>query len=139
MQNDSPDVLARKSWLNFIIDHNPCYLLSGLFMLSGCWLLNFALYTKAGDVRNLLLLLLMINLYEFLLIALGLTLIRRIAFKRDGRILLALEAFFLIDITFTPGILSTIDQRIGLLVNAALLVAAATKVSLILRGLNLPH
>ena len=124
MQSDSPAApapqLARRNWFNFIIDHNPCYLLSGLFMLAGCWLLNFALYTKAGDIRKLLLLLLIVNIYEFLLITLGLALIKRIAFKRDGRILLALEALFLIDITFTSGILSTIDLSIGLLINATL-------------------
>ncbi|HEV8291632.1 MAG TPA: hypothetical protein VGP94_06895 [Tepidisphaeraceae bacterium] len=139
MQNDSPDVPARRNFLHFIIDHNPCYLLSGLFMLTGCWLLNFALYTKAGDISKLLLLLLITNLYEFLLIALGLLLIKRIAFKRDGRILLALEALFLIDITFTSGVLSTIDLHIGLLINTAILLLAATKLLVILRGLNLPH
>src|SRR5882672_1850824 len=117
MQIDSPDVPARRNFLLFIIDHNPCYLLSGLFMLIGCWLLNFALYTKAGDIGKLLLLLLIINVYELLLITLGLTLIKRIAFKDDGRILLALEALFLIDITFTAGVLSTIDLHIGLLIN----------------------
>jgi len=143
MQSDTPAAptpeLARRNWLHFIIDHNPCYLLSGLFMLAGCWLLNFALYTKAGDIRKLLLLLLIVNLYEFLLITLGLALIKRIAFKRDGRILLALEALFLIDITFTSGILSTIDLSIGLLINATLLTLAAIKVFLILRGLQLPN
>src|SRR5215216_317762 len=100
MHNDSPLVPARKNWLLFIIDHNPCYLLSVLFMLIGCWLLNFALYTNAGDIRKLILLLLIVNLYELLLIALGLTLIKRVVFKNDGRILLGLEALFLIDITF---------------------------------------
>src|SRR6266568_3933528 len=64
MQSDSPAApapqTARRNWLNFIIDHNPCYLLSGLFMLAGCWLLNFALYTKAGDIRKLLVLLLIV-------------------------------------------------------------------------------
>src|SRR2546421_4978962 len=143
MQSDSPAApapqLARRNWLNFIIDHNPCYLLSGLFMLAGCWLLNFALYTRAGDIRKLLLLLLIVNIYEFLLITLGLALIKRIAFKRDGRILLALEALFLIDITFTSGILSTIDLSIGLLINATLLTLAAIKVFLVLRGLRLPN
>src|SRR4051812_3989548 len=143
MQDDSPaspaPIPTRRSLLLFIIDHNPCYLLSGLFMLTGCWLLNFALYTRAGDIRKLLLLLSITNLYEFLLIGLGLILIKRIAFKRDGRILLALEALFLIDITFTSGILSTIDLRIGLLINAALLILAATKLFLIFRHLNLPH
>ena len=139
MQTDSPPAPARKNWLLFIIDHNPCYLLSGLFMLIGCWLLNFALYTNAGDIRKLILLLLVVNVYELLLITLGLVLIKRFIFRNDGRILLGLEALFLIDITFTSGVLSTIDLHVGLLINLAVLVLAALKVFLILRGLNLSH
>src|SRR6266480_7437534 len=139
MQSDSYIAPPRNYWLRFIIDHNPCYLLSGAFMLLGCWLLNFALYTKAGDIQKLLLLLLIINLYEFLLIALGLTLIKHPAFKRDGRILLALEALFLVDVTFINGIISTIDFRIGLFINLALLILAAIKVHLILTHLRLPN
>src|SRR4051812_32553066 len=115
MQSDSYLAPPRNNFLRFIIDHNPCYLLSGAFMLLGCWLLNFALYTKAGDLKNLILLLLIINIYEVCLIALGLVLIRKDMFKRDGRILLALEALFLVDVTFINGIISTIDFRIGLL------------------------
>jgi hypothetical protein len=139
MQTDSPDIPARKNWLLFIIDHNPCYLLSGLCMLIGCWLLNFALYTNAGDIRKMLLLLLVVNVYELLLITLGLVLIKRFVFRNDGRILLGLETLFLIDITFTSGVLSTIDLHIGLLINFTVLILAALKVFLILRGLNLPH
>jgi hypothetical protein len=123
----------------FIIDHNPCYLLSGACMLIGCRLLNSALHTPAGDVNKLLLLLGVINLYELLLIALGLVLIRRVAFKRDGRILLFLEALFLIDITFTGGVISTIEFRSGLLINTALLILAALKAFFILHRLDLPR
>jgi len=139
MQSDSYIAPPRNNWLRFIIDHNPCYLLSGAFMLLGCWLLNFALYTRAGDIQKLLLLLLVINLYEFLLIALGLVLIKHLAFRRDGRILLALEALFLVDVTFINGIISTIDFRIGLFINLVLLVLAAIKVRLILTRLRLPN
>jgi len=150
MQDDSPAAPAlqpgfepaqnqtRRSFLRFIIDHNPCYLLSGACMLLGCWLLNFALYTRAGDIHNLLLLLLVINLYEMLLITLGLFLIKRVAFKRDGRILLSLQALFLVDVTFTSGMISTIDLHIGLLINLAVLILAALKVSVILHNLRLP-
>jgi hypothetical protein len=64
-----------RHWLRFIVDHNPFYLLSGASMLLGCYLLNCALYTKAGDLHKLLLLLGVTNVYEILLIVLGVFLI----------------------------------------------------------------
>jgi hypothetical protein len=139
MQSNSTAAPTRRSWLLFIIDHNPCYLLSGACMLIGCRLLISVLHTPAGDVKKLLLLLGIINLYELLLVILGLVLIKRIAFKRDGRILLALQALFLVDITFTSGIISTIDLGSGIFINAALLILAAFKVSFILHNLKLPR
>lgn len=134
----APQSRRTTTLLAFIIDHNPCYLLSGILMLFGCWLLNSALHTKAGDIRKLLVLLLIINLYEALLILLGLTLIKRIAFKRDGRILLGLQALFLVDVTFFTGVISTIDFAWGLLINLAVFALAALKVRIILKGLHLP-
>jgi hypothetical protein len=136
---DTVDPKARRSWLLLVMDHNPFYLLSGAFMLVGCYLLNIALYDKAGDTRKLLVLLGTINVYELLLVVLGLTLIRKRGFVRDGRILLGLEALFLVDITFTTGVISTINARWGMLVVAALLVLAAIKLKLILSSLKLPQ
>lgn len=133
-----PTASVSRNWLRFILDHNPFYLLSGASMLLGCYLLNSALYTKAGDVRKLLILLATTNVYEILLILLGLVLIRRRGFERDGRMLLALEALFLVDITFINGVISTIDAWWGTLINAVLLSLAAAKLWIILRSLNLP-
>lgn len=130
---------ARRSWLLLIIDHNPFYLLSGACMLVGCYLLNLSLYDKAGNVRNLILLLGMVNVYELLLVILGLVLIRRARFVNDGRILLGLEALFLVDVTFTNGVISTVNANWGLLVGAAILLLAAIKLKVILSALKLPH
>ena len=105
-----------RSWLRLIVDHNPFFLLSGLCMLFGCYLLNGGT-TRAGDVGKLVILLLVINAYEAMIIPLGLTLIRRGEFfKRNGRMLLVLELLFLIDITFTNGVISTVDARWGWLI-----------------------
>src|SRR5688500_3738625 len=90
----STSATIRRPWLLMLMDHNPCYLLSGGCMLLGCFLLNTALHTKAGDVGKLLTLLAVVNVYELLLVTLGLALIKRPAFVRDGRILLGLEAMF---------------------------------------------
>ena len=128
---------APRSWLRLIVDHNLFFLLSGLCMLFGCYLLNGALYTRAGDVRKLVILLLVINAYEAMIIPLGLMLIRRGEFfKRDGRMLLVLELLFLIDITFTNGVISTVDARWGWLIALVVLVLAAVKLGIILRALT---
>lgn len=130
---------APRNWLRLILDHNPFYLLSGFCMLWGCYLLSGALYTKAGDLHKLLFLLGVINAYEALIIPLGLVLIRRRMFKDDGRVLLALELLFLVDITFTNGVVSTINAAWGWMLAGALVALAALKVGIILRGLRLPN
>ncbi|MFI5381088.1 MAG: hypothetical protein ACHRHE_17460 [Tepidisphaerales bacterium] len=122
-----------RTWLTWIIDHNPCFILSGLSMLFGCHLLNLALYTPAGDTHKLLGLLAVVNVYELLLVAIGLVLIRKPVFVRDGRILLGLEAMFLCDVTFTSGIIATVDPRWGFGIAAVLLALAGVKLALILR------
>ncbi|MGA2498532.1 MAG: hypothetical protein ABSH20_12360 [Tepidisphaeraceae bacterium] len=127
-----------RTWLIWIIDHNPCFILSGLSMLFGCHLLNLALYTPAGDTHKLLGLLAVVNVYELLLVAIGLVLIRKPVFVRDGRILLGLEAMFLCDVTFTSGIIATVDPRWGFGIAAVLLALAGLKLALILRVLDAP-
>ncbi len=127
-----------RTWLTWIIDHNPCFILSGLSMLFGCHLLNIALFTPAGDTHKLLGLLAVVNVYELLLVAIGLVLIRKPVFVRDGRILLGLEAMFLCDITFTSGIIATVDPRWGFAIAAVLLALAGLKLALILRALGAP-
>lgn len=128
--------ISRHAWLRFIIDHNPCYLLSAACMLVGCYLLNAALYTPAGDVGKLLAVLVVVNLYEACVILLARVLIRFPLVQRDAWIVLFVESLFLTDITFVSGVISTVDPASGLAINAALLVLAAFKIYLILRLLR---
>jgi hypothetical protein len=125
--------------LRFIVDHNPFYILSGLCMLLGCYLLSDALHTSAGDIPRLLVVLAVVNLYEAMIIPLGLVLIRRPGFVRDGWMLLLLELLFLIDIVFTQGIIATVEARAGLLVGLAILAVSAIKITVIVRMLRLPN
>src|SRR6185369_3241194 len=69
-----------------------------------------------------------VNVYELLLITLGLVLIKRFVFRNDGRILLGLEVLFLIDITFTSGVLSIIAQ-----------IAAILLIPTLYKYIALPH
>src|SRR4051794_24390437 len=92
---------GRKTWWEWVWDHNPCFLLSTVMMLVGCYLLNSAMDVRAGDVGKLFGLLGAINLYEGAIILLGLVLIRRTrGVARDGLWLLLFEILFLVDGTF---------------------------------------
>lgn len=136
--SSAPHSAGLATWLTWIIDHNPCFILSGLSMLFGCHLLNLTLYTPAGDTHKLLGLLAVVNVYELLLVFIGLVLIRKPVFVRDGRILLGLEAMFLCDVTFTSGIIATVDPLWGFAIAAILLALAGVKLALILRALGAP-
>ena len=129
-------LVSRHRWLRFVIDHNPCYLLSAACMLLGCYLVNSALHTPAGDVRKLLAVLLVVNLYEACVILLARVLIRFPLVQRDAWIVLFVESLFLTDITFVSGVISTVDPASGLLINSALLALAALKIFVILRLLR---
>src|SRR4051794_12220898 len=91
---------ARRGLLHLIAEHNPFYLISASCMLFGCLLLTNSLSWDPIAVRRLLILIVTLNVYEFALVAIGLYLIARRGLKRDGWMLLVLEAFFLVDVTF---------------------------------------
>src|SRR5688500_11080747 len=102
-----PDRLQRKprtaggqDLLEFLIEHNPFYLLSAGCMLLGCLVLANTMSFTPVRAGRLLALIVTLNVYEAVLIALGLLLIVRRNLVRDGRVLLVLEAFFLVDVTF---------------------------------------
>src|SRR6476620_3676533 len=96
-----PDPPRRENpLLRFLVHHNPFYLLSALCMIAGCFALNSALQTRSGELSKLLLLMGTLQLYELLLVGLGLYLIVKHRLDRDGRTLLLLDAVFLVDLTF---------------------------------------
>ena len=73
--------MPRRSLLRFIIDHNPFFLLSAVCMLGGCLALTNSLSWSPIRLQRLLMLVVTLNIYEALLIALAIFLIakRRLA------------------------------------------------------------
>jgi hypothetical protein len=132
-----PRVRLMQSLLQLIVDRNPFYLLSALCMLVGCILLtNSTSYSPIARGR-LLVLLGTLNVYEFLLIGLAVWLIARRDLVRDGAILLGIEAFFLVDITWLNHELFTIDLKLGAIVATLLMIAATVKLAAIFVGLRI--
>lgn len=127
----------RHSFTRLIINHNPFYLLSAACMLAGCLALTNTLSWEPVPLSRLLVLIVTLNVYEVLLIGLGLFLVVRRGLLRDGMMLLVLEALFLVDVALLNGEVFTIDRWMGLAVNAALFVAAVVKVTVVFRVLRL--
>src|SRR4051794_38465425 len=82
----------RPSLWRFVVDRNPFFLLSAVCMFAGCRVIIAALGVSPGEIRKLVGLIGVLNLYELLLIALALFLIKARGQNRDGWILLAIEA-----------------------------------------------
>ncbi|HYO09189.1 MAG TPA: hypothetical protein VER17_09470 [Tepidisphaeraceae bacterium] len=120
-----------------LIDHNPFYLLSAACMLFGVFALNGSLDYSPIGVRKLLTMIVMLNVYEAIIIALAVFLLRR-GIRRDALLLLIVEAFFLADVGFLNMEIFATHAAVGLLVNVLLLAAAAVKVGFIFRAAGIP-
>src|SRR4051794_37139090 len=117
---------------------NPFYLLSAACMLAGCTALSNSLSWSPIKLNRLLMLIATLNLYELLLVGLGLYLLVVRRLRRDATILLILEAFFLADVTFLNHEIYAEDVRVGAIVNAIVLVLAFAKLAAVFRCLRVP-
>jgi hypothetical protein len=126
----------RPSLLRFLTEHNPFYLLSAACMLASCLALTNSLSWTSISKSRLLTLIVTLNVYEAALIAIALFLVTRRKLRRDGRMLLLLQAFFLADFTFLNAEIATLDVRTGVAVNACLLVLAVVKMGVVIRVLK---
>lgn len=132
-----PQGPSRPSWVRFIHDRNPFFLLSALSMFAGYRIVLGAINSAPGDLGHLLLLISVLQVYEALLIALGLFHIVRRGLQRDGWFLLFIEALFLVDLTNLNAEFFTANQHFGSIVNGACFLLAMAKVLVVVRTLNL--
>ena len=131
---DAPAVYEKsRGPLRLIATHNPFLLLSGVCMLVGCFLINAAAHADPDRVDTVVYLLAAFNLYEILVIGLGLYLVRRgdAGGVRDAAVLLVLEALLLSDFTFLYAEVFTKSLGIGAVVAGVGLALAMVKVAVI--------
>jgi hypothetical protein len=121
--------------LHLIADRNPFYLISAACMLGGCLALTNSLSWLSLPLERLLLLIATINIYEAALIGLALLLLKR-HLMRDGNILLILEAFFLVDVSFLNAEVATANFHLGIFISILLFALAVIKLRLIMRALG---
>lgn len=106
---------------------NVFYILSALLMLLGCYLVCIPYLYKPRALGALLALLGTINLYEALVIATCVYLIRRAPFRREVPLLLLIEVAFLFDGTFTVNACVTAHYLWGLVITAGSLALGFAK------------
>src|SRR5687768_7477091 len=99
MTLDPPRGGPQPTHARLIEDHNPFYLLSAACMLFGLFAVNGSLDWSPIGLGRLISLIVMLNIYEAAVIALGCFLMRR-GIRRDALMLLIVEAFFLADVGF---------------------------------------
>ncbi|MEX0653951.1 MAG: hypothetical protein WD534_09160 [Phycisphaeraceae bacterium] len=110
---------------------NPFYLLSGVCLFAGCFLVSAALREQRDQLGPVLALLGVVTVYEWLVLGLGLLLVARRGLTRDGGYLLLLTTLLLSDGTFVYNELATLSAAVGGTVNAAAVGLGLLKVALI--------
>jgi hypothetical protein len=123
--------------VQFLSKYNPFYLLSACCMLFGVFAMNDSLDWSPIPMSQLLTMIVTLNVYEAMLIALACFLLRR-GIRRDAMILLVIEAFFLADVGFLNMEVFARNPWVGLVVNTLVLAAAAAKVLLVCHAAGIP-
>jgi hypothetical protein len=130
-------------WWRWIIDRNPMFLISGVFMLAGCFLVSQHIHAvdpaEVGETNiafMLVGLLVVLNVYEFAVIGLGLALAKTRTLVRDARHLLGLALLLLIDAAFVYTESGIASPGVGVAIAAVATALAVVKVGLVLRSLR---
>ena len=110
---------------------NPFYGMSAAAMLFGCYMVNHALGLEPGRLGKLLTLMGVLQVYEGLLIALGVYLVATRRAPRDGVTVLVLETLFLLDATLLATESVTASSSVGSAVAVVLVGLAVGKLALV--------
>lgn len=135
----SQPVSAPPPWWHLLIDRNPLFLLSGISMFAGCYAASRAIRAdpENPDALPLLLGLLgVLNLYELMVIGLGLLLSRSATLVRDTRHLLGLAVLLMVDVGFIYHESAVASLPVGVMIGGAATVLGLGKAVLITRGLG---
>src|SRR5215208_6611083 len=111
-----PPAPVQSPLIKFLNQYNPFYLLSAACMLFGVFALNDSLDWSPIGLRKLLTMIVMLNVYEAVVIGLAVFLLKR-NIRRDGLLLLIVEAFFLADVGFLNMEVFATNVATGLIVN----------------------
>ncbi len=126
-----------RTLLRRIADHNPFFLISGVLMLAGCFMISGSAHDDPDVIWPVVGLVAVFNVYEGMIIALGIYLSRVRRFTRDAGFLLMLEVLLLCDVSLTYNELLLKSLPIGLVVSSTALALVGVKLLLLDWGLGL--
>src|SRR3954469_24792644 len=124
-----PPRVIRSPLYRVLVEYNPFYLISAMCMLFSIFALNNSLTWSPITHHNLLALIVTLNVYEAILVALAVFLLAR-GVLRDAMWLLLLEAFFLADVGFLNMEIFAVAWRLGLAVNLVVIALTIVKVAI---------
>ncbi len=115
-------------WMRLIIDANPLYLLSVLLMIAGLYLVNAAASENVVGVGTVAGFFGVQNVYEIVLVAMAVYLLRTGTNSRHGKLLLLFVMVFLADLTFYQVRIAVMDRSWGFTLSTFYLILGAAKV-----------
>ncbi len=131
------DFAAPRALIHKIFDRNPFFLMSGVLMLAGCFMINSAAHGDPDRIWPIVGLVAVFNFYEALVIGLGLYLGRVSRLYRDTAFLLLLEVLLLCDVSLAYNELLLKSLPIGAAVGGLALALAWVKLAVIDRVMGL--
>ncbi|MFH1024981.1 MAG: hypothetical protein V1809_16495 [Planctomycetota bacterium] len=123
---------------DFLSRHGVFYLLSAFLVLAGSYLIAIPCLFQYRELKGLLMLLGILNLYEAMVIMAFGYIVRREPSRREGSVLIGIELLFLLDATFTINACLPLDFWAGIGVLGGSLVLALIKMKAIEIGAGFP-
>lgn len=116
---------------------NPFYVLSAFSMLASCDALEYDFMIGPESLGQILRPLAALQLYELLVVATAIVLVRSGRAHRDARMLVLIEVPFLVDVTYFLGEAAAFSPRAGAWLAGAALLAAVAKLAVVNVGMGL--
>jgi len=124
-------------WMRFLIDANPLYLLSVLMMIAGLYLVSSAASGREVGVDTVAGFFGIQNVYEIVLVAMAIYLLRTGTNGRHGRLLLIFVMIFFADLTFYQVRIAAMDPTWAFFIAAFYLLLGAAKVGAVIYWLEI--
>jgi hypothetical protein len=118
-------------------ERNPFYLLSAFSMLTGCYALSRILGLNPGQWKPVVVLMGVLQVYELVLLALAVYLLRRVKMRSDARMAFLIGLMFLVDTTYLNSELATSDPWTAPFVALAHLAFLVPKLAVVRDSLGL--
>lgn len=133
-----PPLAARHALARASERWNPFYVLSAFSMLASCYALEYDFMIGPESLGQIVRPLAALQIYELLVLATAIFLVRSGRAHRDARMLVLIEVPFLVDVTYFLGEAAAFSPRAGAWLAAAAFLLALGKLAAVNAGMSLP-